>query len=177
MALISKDQLSEWIATRRRSVPDDSLELQSEVEPETLARRHQLMLTSSLSSIIGPVIAAGVRPSRQPAGRLTGHVGATIDATVTGLSLHRDTGTVTGALTTDGSPLTYLPQFLRTVKGQAAVKSDGTITYTPWPGARRAAARAGAGFRGSDADTLTLTAVRPDGSAVRVQVRIMILGH
>lgn len=73
--------------------------------------------------------------------------------------------------------MVYLPQFLRTAKGQAAIKSDGSITYTPWPGARRAASRAGAGFRGADADTLSLAAARTDGASIRVHVRVMILAH
>lgn len=119
----------------------------------------------------------GARPYRQPVARLTGHVDAIIDATITKLSLNRDTGSVSGLLTTEGGPVVYLPQFLRTAKGQAAIKSDGSITYTPWPGARRAASRAGAGFRGADADTLSLAAARTDGASIRVHVRVMILAH
>jgi hypothetical protein len=174
MALISVYQLTDKFTSRRRPAAAGEAEPQTSVLSEYTRVRHQLMAASPPSSI-SSTVAAGI--ARHPGGRSPGYATTVAEATITELVLNRDTASVTGVLTTEAGPVSYQPQFVRTTKGQAAVRADGTITYTPWPDARRAAARPAASFRGADTDTLSLAAWDADGSPIRVRARVPILAH
>lgn len=174
MALISVNNLADLITSRRRATVAGNHQTSEPATFESARIRRQLMAASSLASIVEPFAAS---LSRHPSHYSQRLCESTVNATIAGLTLNRETGTVTGSLITDGAAVWYRPQFLSTPKGRATVRSDGTFTYTPCANARRAAARTGASFRGSDTDSLSLTASSADGSPMRVRACIAILGH
>ena len=166
VALIRVNRLADRIIARRRLAEAPGAQHPWTSTPAHHFAYKQLISAAIQASIINP-----------PGGPVASYDKPVVTARITEVSLNRDTGTVSGALITEGAPVAYTPQFVRTAKGQATVRSDGTVTYTPWPGERRAATRPGAGFRGADSDTLTLAACKPDGMPVRVRVSILIFGR